>query len=93
MSISGASQEGSFPAHVHMGDCMSPGEVMAPLTSLEVSGGSGSSTTMLAASQVPEGQAAVIQVHDPSGAPVACGDLRGHGDMGGMGETGDTAGM
>lgn len=84
VSISGASADGSYPAHVHSGDCVSTGAVLAPLTSLEVSGGTGMSTTELEASQVPADQGAVIQVHDPQGQPVACGDLMGHGDTGEM---------
>ncbi|MGD2070472.1 MAG: hypothetical protein PVI57_17485 [Gemmatimonadota bacterium] len=84
VTISGASADGSFPAHVHSGDCVATGAVLAPLTSLEVTGGTGTSTTELEASQVPADQGAVIQVHDPTGQPVACGDLMGHGDTGEM---------
>ena len=78
--------EGSLPAHVHSGTCDNVGGVLAPLTRLE----GGSSTTTLAASQVGENQEAVVQVHDASGQPIACADLRGHG---GMGMDGDTTGM
>jgi hypothetical protein len=89
VSIAGASAEGEFMAHVHSGTCAETGGVLAALTSLQVSGGSGTSATTLAASEVPQDQGAVIQVHDTTGTPVACGDLMGHGDMEGMeGETG-----
>lgn len=80
--ISGASQDGEYPAHIHSGSCPSPGGVIAPLTAVQVSGGSGTSTTTIAASRVPEGEDAAVQIHQPGGQPVACGDMRGHGDMG-----------
>ncbi len=31
-------------------------------------------------SSLPANQAAFVQVHDPSGKAVACGDMRGHDD-------------
>lgn len=78
--IMGAGSDGDYPAHIHSGDCASPGSVLAPLDPIPVAGGAGSSSTGLAADQVSADQPSVIQVHDPSGAPVACGDLSGHGD-------------
>lgn len=83
-SISGATEDGEYPAHIHSGSCPSPGGVIAPLDALQVSGGSGTSTTTVEASRVPEGEDAAVQIHAPGGQPVACGDMRGHGDMDGM---------
>lgn len=81
VAISGASADGEYPAHVHAGTCDEPGSVLAPLNSLQVTGGSGSSTTELVSSEVPRDQGAVIQVHLPDGTPAACGDMMGHGEM------------
>lgn len=81
LNVSGVTEDGEYAAHVHSGDCMDTGEVMAPLNSVQATGGSGMSTTELLASDVPEDQGAVIQVHDQNGEPIACGDLAGHGDM------------
>lgn len=84
VNIMGAAEDGEYPAHVHTGTCDEAGSVVAPLNSLQVSGGSGMSTSEIMASDVPEDEDAIIQVHDPSGQPIACGDMTGHGDMGGM---------
>lgn len=81
LNVSGIAEDGEYAAHIHTGDCMQPGDVLAPLTSIQATGGSGMSTTELLASDVPGDQGAVIQVHDQNGQPVACGDLAGHGDM------------
>lgn len=79
VQVQGASADGELPAHIHEGDCATGGSVLVPLSSVAVTGGTGSSTTTLGADQVPEGQAAYIQVHGPEGQPIACGNLQGHG--------------
>lgn len=87
VSVQGA-PEGELPAHIHSGTCDSVGGVVAPLSPVQ----GGQSTTTLASSQVGENQETVVQVHDPSGQPIACAEMRGHGDMGttGTGTMGDT---
>ncbi|HZD04821.1 MAG TPA: CHRD domain-containing protein [Longimicrobiales bacterium] len=81
VQVTGVSADGELPAHIHEGTCAEPGSVIAPLTSVQVTGGSGSSTTTLAADQVPADQGTFVQVHDPDGQPIACGDIQGEGGM------------
>lgn len=100
VTVSDATQDGDYPAHVHSGTCAETGGVLAPLSTITVADGTGSASTTLGADQVPADEPAVIQIHLPDGTPAACGDLRGHGSEEGMesgmegeGEMADTAGM
>lgn len=79
VQVQGVSEGEELPAHVHEGDCATGGSVLVPLNAIAISDGSGSSSTTLEAAQVPEDQAAYVQVHAPDGQPVACADLPGHG--------------
>lgn len=79
VQVQGVQEGEELPAHIHEGDCATGGPVLVPLNSVVIADGSGSSSTTLEASQVPEGQAAFVQVHGPEGQPVACGNLQGHG--------------
>lgn len=81
VEVNGVSAQGELPAHIHQGTCDAPGPVLVPLTSLQVTGGTGRSSTTLAADQVPTDQSTFVQVHDPDGQPIACGDVEGHGEM------------
>ena len=72
----GGKTEVSYPAHIHTGTCEKGGPVtveLAPVTNLQ-------SSKTVPASALPVNQDAFVQVHDPSGKPIACGDLKGHGD-------------
>ncbi len=92
--VQGATESGSFPAHIHTGTCDSPGPVQVPLTNLDVANGMGASTTSIKMSDVPQGQPLLIMVHKPSGQPIACGPLNMTGGAGGMNGMGaDTMGM
>lgn len=79
VQVEGATADGTLPAHIHEGDCATGGGVLVPLNSVEVTDGTGSSSTTLEAAQVPADQAAYVQVHAADGQPVACGNLQGHG--------------
>lgn len=73
----GAKPDVTYPAHIHTGTCDKGGPVaaeLAPVTNLQ-----SSKTIPLAA--MPANQDAYIQVHDPKGTPVACGDMKGHDTM------------
>ena len=70
----GAKADVSYPAHIHTGTCEAGGPVaveLAPVTNLQ-------SSKTVATSSLPANQSAFIQVHDASGKPVACGDMKGH---------------
>ena len=70
----GAKAEVSYPAHIHTGTCEKGGPKavdLAPVTNLQ-------STITVPASSLPVNQDAFVQVHDASGKPVACGDMKGH---------------
>ena len=72
----GAQAGTSYPAHIHTGSCESGGPVaveLSPVSNLQ-------STKTVAISSLPANQPSFVQVHDPSGKPVACGDMEGHGD-------------
>ncbi len=65
-----------FPAHVHRGVCAEGGPVAAALNSLVTGGaGTGGSTTTLPAESLPITEPLFVQIHGPSGAPIACGDI------------------
>lgn len=81
VQVTGVSAEGELPTHIHEGTCAEPGSVLVPLTSVEVTGGSGSSMTTIATDQLPTDQSTFVQVHDPQGQPIACGDIQHEGGM------------
>lgn len=78
VQIEGA-PDASLDAHIHGGDCATGGGVLAPLNAIEVTDGSGSSSTTIDAAQVPQEQAAFVQVHGIDGQPIACGNIPGYG--------------
>jgi hypothetical protein len=70
----GGKPEVSYPAHIHTGTCEKGGPRavdLAPVTNLQ-------SSITVPASSLPVNQDAFVQVHDASGKPVACGDMKGH---------------
>lgn len=75
VSLTGLTEGQGYPAHVHTGSCSAGGGVDQPLSSVTgQAGGTGSSTTALAASVLAD-TSHFIQAHGSGGAPVACGDL------------------
>ena len=71
----GGKPEVSYPAHIHTGTCEKGGPKvvdLAPVTNNQ-------SSITVPASSLPANQDAFVQVHDPSGKAVACGDMKGHG--------------
>lgn len=79
VEVQGVTATEDLPAHIHEGDCATGGSVLVPLDDVTVTDGTGSSSTTLEAAQVPEDQAAYVQVHAPDGEPVACANLLGYG--------------
>jgi len=75
ISLSGATEGTTYPAHIHTGTCASGGPVAVELTTVSA----GQSSTTVESSRLPADQPAFVQVHDASGNPVACSDLQGHG--------------
>jgi hypothetical protein len=78
----GGKADVSYPAHIHTGTCDKGGPVaveLSPVTNLQ-------SSKTVPLSSLPANQDAFVQVHDPSGKAVACGNMKGHGN----GTTGDT---
>ena len=72
----GGKADVSYPAHIHTGTCESGGPVAVELgtvTNLQ-------SSKTVPLSSLPANQSAFVQVHDASGKPVACGNMKGHGD-------------
>ena len=72
----GGKADVTYPAHIHTGTCEKGGPVaveLAPVTNLQ-------SSKTVALTSLPANQAAFVQVHDPGGKPVACGNMKGHGD-------------
>jgi hypothetical protein len=68
------------PAHIHSGTCDSGGPVAVALTAVTgLEDGTGASTTTLESARIQQDAAYFIQVHSADGAPVACGDMEGHG--------------
>jgi hypothetical protein len=75
ISLSGATEGATYPAHIHTGTCASGGPVAVELTTVSA----GQSTTTVENSKLPADQSAFVQVHNANGNPVACSDLQGHG--------------
>ena len=72
----GGKADVSYPAHIHTGTCESGGPVaveLGTITNLQ-------SSKTVPLSSLPANQSAFVQVHDASGKPVACGNMKGHGD-------------
>lgn len=75
LSLTGLTEGQSYPAHVHTGTCSAGGGVDQPLSPVTgQAGGTGSSTSTLAASLFAD-TTHFVQVHGSGGTPVACGDL------------------
>lgn len=74
VSVSGA-PDAELPAHIHTGTCATGGPVAAELTKLT----NGQSSTTLTLASLPANQPLFVQVHNAAGAPIACGDMQGHG--------------
>ncbi len=65
-----------FASHVHRGVCAEGGPVAALLSPIvREPDGTGTSTTTLAAETIPITEPLFVQIHGPSGAPIACGDM------------------
>jgi hypothetical protein len=76
VQVAGLPEAAEYAVHVHRGVCAEGGPVAAPLTAVTgAADGSGSSTTRLSASEVPTNEPVFVQLHGPSGTPLACGDL------------------
>lgn len=78
ISLSGAAEGTTYPAHIHTGTCASGGPVAVELTAVSA----GQSSTTVENSRLPADQPAFVQVHDAGGNPVACSNLQGHGTAG-----------
>ena len=77
LSLTALTEGQSYAAHVHTGTCSTGGGVDQPLSPVAgQAGGTGSSTSTLAASVFAD-TTHFIQVHGSGGTPVACGDLPG----------------
>lgn len=74
ITLNGAKEGVSYPAHIHTGTCASGGPVAVELTAVT----GGQSSTTVEASKLPANQPAFVQIHDASNNPVACSDLKGH---------------
>jgi hypothetical protein len=76
VEVEGLPGEGEYAAHVHRGVCAEGGPVAAPLSPVVgLDGGSGASSTTMAAGTLPANEPLFVQVHGANGAPVACGDI------------------
>jgi hypothetical protein len=76
VEVAGLPEAAEYSVHVHRGVCAEGGPVAAALATVTGSAdGSGSSTTRLPASEVPTNEPVFVQLHAPSGTPLACGDL------------------
>jgi hypothetical protein len=81
IELEGLPSEGEYAAHVHVGTCEEGGPVGAPLNPvMGLADGTGSSTTILDAEELAADESHFIQVHGEGGAPIACGDIEGHGN-------------
>ncbi len=80
VEVEGLAEEGEYAAHIHSGSCAEGGGVAAPLDPvLGLPDGTGSSTTILEPDALDPDESYFIQVHGEGGAPIACGDVEGHG--------------
>jgi Cu/Zn superoxide dismutase len=76
LAVAGLPGAGEYGVHVHRGVCVEGGPVAAALTAVTgAADGTGSSTTRLPASDVPANEPVFVQLHAPTGTPLACGDL------------------
>ena len=75
--VTGAPANAVLPAHVHSGSCEAKGPAVAPLDSVRTDAtgmGMINSTIAVPFSTVNNGQH-FVQVHLPTGAPAACGNI------------------
>jgi hypothetical protein len=79
LTLQGGRAGRTYPAHIHMGECAKPGAVVVPLTSVKVGKDkSGTSTTTVPTAKLQGQSALLIQAHQPTGTPAACGDVPQH---------------
>lgn len=76
VEVAGLPQEGEYPIHIHAGSCAEGGPVDTPLNPvIGQPDGTGSSTTTLELADMDEADNLFINLHDPEGEPIACGDI------------------
>ena len=75
VEVAGVTEGDELSSHIHQGTCESGGPVIAPLSSIEVSEGTGSGVTSLTVDQIPVDQPLFLQVQGPDGEAVACADF------------------
>jgi hypothetical protein len=81
VEVQGLPAEGAYPAHIHSGTCESGGPVAVRLNPVNgLSDGTGTSMTTMEASEVASGGSFFVQIHGEGNAPIACGDIVGHGE-------------
>ena len=74
--VEGLPDAPEFPAHVHRGVCAEGGPVAVALNAIIPDmPGSGTSNTALEGAELPADEPFFVQVHGPSGTPIACGDI------------------
>jgi len=81
VEIAGVTVGEELPSHIHQGTCESGGPVVAALSPVAVSEGTGTGVTTLDPGQIPEDQPLFLQVHGADGQPVACADIPAPHDM------------
>lgn len=79
VQVQGLPGEGSYNAHIHTGTCAEVGGVAVPLTPVTAQAdGTGSSTTVFPASDLPMEGTTVVQVHGADGPGATCADIMNH---------------
>jgi hypothetical protein len=76
LEVSGLTPGETYAAHLHRGTCDNDQGVVAPLEDVTASDDTGRSTTTIGTSMLdPSAESLFIQVHNPDGTPIACGEV------------------
>lgn len=76
LTLNGLAEGNQYPAHIHTGTCQQTGGVAVGLTGVTgQAGGSGTSTSTVAADALSADQSYYVQAHLPNGTPASCGNL------------------